>query len=149
MDDFIRFVVNGWVEPWLPESAQQNRVLGGAVLMAAMHFAEGGYVVVLDGHVFPDALAELAQACRHRDVPLHYVVLRADLGACWERATSRRIGERPDDPATFADLHARFVDLGEHERNVVEATGTPEDVASGVVAAFRAGTLAESVKSDS
>jgi predicted kinase len=142
MDDFTRFVVNGWVEPWLPESAHQNRVLGGAVLMAAMHFAEGGYTVLLDGHVFPDALAEVAQACRHRAVPLHYVVLRADLDTCWERAASRSIGERPDDPATFADLHVRFHDLGEHEQNVIEAARTPDDVAAVVVAAFNAGTLA-------
>jgi hypothetical protein len=48
IDDFTRFVVNGWVEPWLPESAHQNEVLGGAVVAAAMQFADGGYTVVVD-----------------------------------------------------------------------------------------------------
>jgi tRNA uridine 5-carbamoylmethylation protein Kti12 len=141
IDDFTRFVVNGWVEPWLPESAHQNEVLGGAVVAAAMQFADGGYTVVVDGHVFPDSLKELARACLHREVPLHYAVLRSDLGTCLERA-SRSMGERPD-PARLADLHAKFDELGEHERNVVEATGTPDEVAGAVLAAFHSGRLAE------
>jgi predicted kinase len=142
IDDFTRFVVKGWVEPWLPESSHQNKMLGGAVAAAAMQFADGGYTVVVDGHVFPDSLEELARACVHREVPLHYAVLRSDLGTCLERATSVSIGEHPD-PARFADLHAKFDELGEHERNVVEATGTPEEVAGAVLAAFHAGRLAE------
>jgi tRNA uridine 5-carbamoylmethylation protein Kti12 len=142
IDDFTRFVVNGWVEPWLPESAHQNEVLGGAVAVAAMQFAQGGYTVVVDGHVFLDSLEELARACLRREVPLHYAVLRCDLGTCLERATNASIGERPN-PARFADLHARFDELGEHERNVVEATGKPDEVAAAVLAAFRSGRLAE------
>jgi broad-specificity NMP kinase len=67
----------------------------------------------------------------------------------WARATSRSVGERPDDPATFADLHARFDHLGEHERNVVEATGTPDDVAAAVRATFHAGGLVASLRDDS
>ena len=59
IDDFTRFVVNGWVEPWLPESSHQNEVLGGAVVTTAITFAKGGYSVVVDGHVFPDSLEEL------------------------------------------------------------------------------------------
>jgi energy-coupling factor transporter ATP-binding protein EcfA2 len=144
IDDFTRFVVNGWVEPWLPESSHQNEVLGGAVVAAAMEFADGGYTVVVDGHVFPDSLEELARACLRREVPLHYAVLRSDLGTCLERATSGNIGERLN-PARFADLDAKFDELGEHERNVVEATGTPDEVAGAVLAAFHSGRLAEAV----
>jgi hypothetical protein len=62
IDDFTRFVVNGWVEPWLPESAHQNEVLGGVVVAAAMQFADGGYTVVVDGHVFPGTPEEVAGA---------------------------------------------------------------------------------------
>lgn len=142
IDDFTQCVVNGWVEPWLPESSHQNEVLGGAVVAAAMQFVDGGYTVVVDGDVFPDSLEELAQACRLREVPLHYAILRSDLGTCLERATSRNTGEGPD-LARFADLHARFDELGERERNVVEATGTPDEVARAVLAAFHSGTLAE------
>jgi type II secretory pathway predicted ATPase ExeA len=45
MDDCTPFVVNGWVEPWLPEAAHQNHVLGSAVGAGAMQFAAGGYTV--------------------------------------------------------------------------------------------------------
>jgi predicted kinase len=145
MDDFTPFVVNGWVEPWLPESAHQNEVLGGAVALAAMQFAEGGYAVVIDGHLFPEGLKRLAQACVRRGVPLHYAVLRADLATCLARATDRGTGERPD-LALFADLHARFADLCEHEANVVDSTGTPDEVAASVLAAFRSGRLVEVVR---
>ena len=135
IDDFTGFVVNGWVEPWLPESSRQNEVLGGAVVAAAMAFADGGYTVVVDGHVFPDSLDELARAFLRRGVPLHYAVLRSDLDTCLERARSGSIGERPN-PARFADLHAKFDELGEHERNIVEANGTPQEVAGAVLQPF-------------
>jgi Mrp family chromosome partitioning ATPase len=141
MDDFLRFVVSGWVDPWLPEAAHQNEVLGGAVVAAAMQFSAGGYTAVVDGDVFPDAAEELAGACRRRGVPFHYAVLRCDLDTCVERATTRAAGERPD-PGPFAALHARFTDLGEHESNVVEATAAPDDVAAAVLRALRSGRLA-------
>lgn len=140
-DHFISFVVNGWIEPSLPEAAHQNEVLGGAVAVTAMQFAAAGYAVVVDGHVFPDALEALAAACRRRGVPLHYAVLRADLCTCLERATSRGLGECPD-RTPFARLHGRFAELGDHEANVIEATGTPDDVAAAVLAAFHSGRLA-------
>lgn len=146
MDDFMSFVVSGWVEPWRSDSARQNYVLGGAVAAAALQFAEGGYTVVLDGHIFPDALdgGGLAQWCAHRGVALHYAVLRPDLATCVARAARRRPGE-PDDAESFARLHARFSELGDRETNVIEAAGTPEEVAAAVLAAFSAGTLAELV----
>src|SRR5207237_7142956 len=52
MDDFWPFVVKGWIDPNLPEAAHQNHVLGGAAATSAMTLAEGGYTVVVDGHVF-------------------------------------------------------------------------------------------------
>lgn len=111
-------------------------------MAAAMQFADGGYTVVVDGHVFSNSLEELARACLHREVPLHYAVLRCDLGTCLERATNGSIGEPPN-PGRFAELHAKFDELGEHERNVVEASGTSDDVAGAVLAAFHSGRLAE------
>jgi predicted kinase len=144
MDDFMPFVVNGWVEPWLPASARQNYVLGGAVAAAAMQFAEGGYTVVLDGYIFPEALDGdgLTQWCARRRVPLHYAVLGADHATCMARVRQRRQGD-PDDAASFARLHARFTDLGDREAHVVDASGTPEEVAAFLLAAFSSGALAE------
>jgi predicted kinase len=140
IDDFTRFIVNGCVEPWLPEAAQQNRVVGGAVIAAAMQFANSGYTVVVDGNVFPESLEELARAFLHRTVPLHYTILRCDLGTCLERATHRDPDEHRD-TASFAQLHARFDNLGAHERHVIEASGAPDEAAAAVLEAFQSGTL--------
>ena len=140
IDDFTRFIVNGCVDPWLPEAAHQNRAVGGAVLAAATHFAHDGYSVVVDGIVLPDSLEELCRAFLHRTVPLHYAVLRCDLGTCSERVTRRDPAE-PLDPATIAQLHARFDNLGAHERHVIDVSGTPDEAAAAVLEALQAGRL--------
>jgi len=141
IDDFTRFVVSGWVDPWLPAAAPQNDVLGRAVIVAAWQFTAGGYTVVVDGTVFTEPLAELAPACAERDVALHYAVLRCDAATCFDRAVGRDDGERPD-AKLMADLHAKFDDLGEYAGHVVDAGGAPDEVAAAVLAAFRSGTLA-------
>lgn len=140
MDSFTSFFVNGWIEPWLPEAARQNHILGGAVLAAAMNFAAGGYTVVLDGHVFPDALAPMSWACRQRGIVLHYAVLRVDFDECVRRAAERQARE-PGDLQSFARLHERFAELGPHEANVIDAADPPERVASSLLASFAAGRL--------
>ena len=140
MDVFMPFVVNGWIEPWLAESAHQNHVLGGAAAAAAIQFAEGGYTVVMDGHVFPDGLEGLTQWCVRRGVPLHYAVLRPDLPTCMSRVARRELRE-PDDPESYARLHARYCDLGAREVNVIDAPGTPEEVATALLSAFADGRL--------
>jgi predicted kinase len=139
MDDFTPFVVNGWVEPSSPEAAHQNHVLGGAVAVAAMNFAYGGYTVVLDGHVFPEGLDRLAQECSRRGLPLHYAVLRTDLATCVGRVTQRHPGDA--DPESLARQHSRFFDLGDHEAKVIDASGTPEAVAAALLSALAARRL--------
>ena len=69
IDDFMRFIVNGWVDPWLPESASQNEVLGVSVAVSAIQFAVGGYTVVVDGHLFPDGVDGMAHLCGARGSP--------------------------------------------------------------------------------
>jgi predicted kinase len=140
IDDFLWSVVGGYVHPWLPEAREQNEVIGGAVIAAAMQFLAAGYTVVVDGTVFPDSLEELGRACVRRGVPLHYVVLRADLATCVDRAASRNADGT--DAKQIADVHARFETVGPHERHVVEAVATAEEVAAAVLASFRAGRLA-------
>jgi hypothetical protein len=138
-DDFVLWVVNGRDEPWLPQAAHQNEVVGGAVAAAAIQFAEGGYTVVIDGVFFPDGVEGMSQICARRGVPIHYAVLRPDLATCSARVTNRGSG----DPAApeFAILHTRFDDLGDRETNVIEASGSAEDVAEAVLSALAAGHL--------
>ncbi len=139
-DTFLPFIVNRWVDPLVPESAHQNHVLGGAIAAAALEFADGGYTVVLDGHMFPDGLDGLTRWSARRAVPLHYAVLRPDLATCLTRVAQRRPGD-PDDLETFARMHALFDDLGDREAHVVEAIGTPAEVAAAALAAFASGEL--------
>jgi hypothetical protein len=131
-DDFGRYLVSGAVDPWLPDAAHQHEVVGGAIAAAAFQFAEGGYTVLLDGQTLPEGIVGLAEVWQSRGVPLHYVILRADLATCLRRAKAP--GPVPND-RLLAELHARFADLGRHEPNVIDAGGTPD----GVVAAVRAG----------
>jgi predicted kinase len=156
VDDFLTpFFVNGWIDPRRPESTQQSHVLGGATAAAALALAAGGYTTVFDGHLFPEGLAGLAQMCESHRVPLHYAVLRPDLATCVSRASQRATSpdfqpqavfadfdiSRSEDLQSFAQFHARFADLGEHEGKVIDASAAPERVAQAVLAAFDSGEL--------
>lgn len=137
-DDFARFIARGWVEQWRPEAAHQNEVIGVALAVAAMQFAEGDYTVVVDGHFFPDGFEDLAQACAARRIRAHYAILRADLATCRMRAEAR--GPVPE-ASLFDALHARFEELGAYEANVVDAERAPDAVAADLLRRLRAGEL--------
>lgn len=147
-DDFLYAIVGGWVQPWLPEAAEQHEVVGAAMAVASMAFAEGGYTVVLDGHLFPAGVEGLAAACARRGIAVHYAVLRADLDTCLARANGRGEGWGRDTTSLadlqplLADLHTRFADLGAFEAHVIDASGTPDQVAVAVLTALRSERLA-------
>jgi predicted kinase len=149
-DAFMPFIANGWVEPWLPEAAHQNAVMGAAVVSAATQFAVGGYTVILDGHWFPEGVRGVVEICGRRGVNVHCAVLRPNLATCLARVTERQPGPngwvRPwpsdaTDDAALSRLHARFEDLGDCERNVIDLSGTPEQVCAAVLSAFASGSL--------
>ena len=109
LDSFLSSVVAGRVDPWRPDATHQNRIVGGAAVASTMQFIAGGYSVVFDGTIFPDAIDELAEACQHREIPFHYVVLRCDLTTCIDRTVARD-GERPSGVSRGTPrqiLHAR------------------------------------------
>jgi tRNA uridine 5-carbamoylmethylation protein Kti12 len=141
-DDLLASVVNGWVDPALPEAERQNEAIGAALAVAAMSFAQDGYTTIVDGYLFPDGVAGLADACRGRHLSCHYVVLAADAETCWTRASDRPEGRWPLEPGPVAQVYARFANCGVDETHVVEATANEDEVASIVLAALRDGTLA-------
>jgi hypothetical protein len=96
--------------------------------------------------MFPDGADGVAQICRRRDVLVHYAVLRADLPTCLERA-KRRDPAGPPDLDGFTALHAKFIDLGESEANVIDASGKAEQVVASVLSAFKSGRLTAKPKS--
>ena len=48
-DEFFHFIRAGYVEPWKPESHDQNEVVMSAVVGTARTFAAAGYFTVVDG----------------------------------------------------------------------------------------------------
>ena len=121
------------VDPALRDA--DSRAIGGAALMAAFSFVEeGGFSVVLEGFLLPDALPEVGAACEARGIPLHYVVLQADVETCLRRAN----GRAPlDDLDGARRLHAMFDDLDVPDRHLVDASAPADAVAATVLAALR------------
>jgi tRNA uridine 5-carbamoylmethylation protein Kti12 len=129
-DSFFHFIRAGYVEPWKPESHQQNTTVMHIVAAAATGYADAGYFTIVDGIISPrwffEPLRDALQAAGH-DVA--YAVLRAPLSVCTVRAQSRE-GERPVDPNVIERLWQNFTDLGDLERNVLDlGDSRPEEAA--------------------
>lgn len=128
-DDFYRWIVSGYVPPWLPEAREQNAVAMEAMAQVAERFAEGGYAVVVDGIVGPWFL----EPWRERGTPVSYIVLRPSLEAADHRARTRR--DHPlQDLSVVARMHQAFEDLGAWEPHAIDSTDlTVEDTAREVL----------------
>jgi tRNA uridine 5-carbamoylmethylation protein Kti12 len=119
-DHFFRFIRTGYVEPWKPESQEQNEAVMRIVAAAAAGYADAGYFTIVDGIVIPawflqplrDALGEAGQT-------VAYAVLRAPLEVCTARAQTRE-GPFLAEPDVIRELWESFADLGELEGNAVE-----------------------------
>jgi adenylate kinase family enzyme len=122
-DDFYdRYIKNGYVLPWLPESQAQNETVTSAVAAAAFAYARGGYFVVLDGIVGPWFVAPYRAAAKAHGIALHYAVLRADPDVAVARVTARGThGLKAEGPVR--DLNRQFAQLGPLEDHALDTTG--------------------------
>jgi predicted kinase len=130
-DRFYRFIRAGYIEPWKPESNEQNRAIAAIVAEAAAGYAAAGYFTILDGIVIPGWYLEpMRDALHERGHEVAYAVLRAPLPVCVERVSQREGGSLFDAEA-MDRLWKAFTGLGELEANVVEVEGMgPEEVAA-------------------
>lgn len=81
-DTFFRFIGSGYVEPWKPESHEQNQIVMRIIAEAAAGYAAAGYFTIIDGIVIPGWFLEpLSDALRNAGHPVAYAVLRAPLSA--------------------------------------------------------------------
>ncbi|MBB3947319.1 putative kinase [Rhizobium skierniewicense] len=117
-DDLWGYIKQGRIDPWLPESARQNRMIMQIAADVAGRYASHGYFVVLDGVVRPSWLP----AFKALGVPLHYLVLRTTVAEAVERCAARG-GDSLGDPKVVAHLHAEFSDLGPYEPHVLSVGG--------------------------
>ena len=131
-DRFFDFVESGFVEPWKPESHEQNATVMRIVADAAAAYADAGYLTVVEGIVIPRwFLAPLRDQLRARGHAVAYAVLRAPLELCTER--------RPEiERDVVEQVWRQFEDLGEFETNAMEvAELDPDAVVAKVTAGVR------------
>jgi adenylate kinase family enzyme len=140
-DAFFRFIRSGRVEPWKPESHEQNRVVMNIVGAAAAGYATAGYFTVIDGIILPRwFLMPLRDALEEADHEVAYVVLWAPLPVCANRVKNRE-GLSSPEPEVISNLWSQFEDLGEFEANRLEVDGRhPDEVADAVEGLLAAGS---------
>jgi predicted kinase len=141
-DSFFHFIRSGYVEPWKPESHEQNTTVMKIVAAAAAGYADAGYFTIVDGIVSPHWFFEpLRDGLQQSGHAVAYAVLRAPLEVCASRASSREVAQVADE-TVVEQLWADFADLGPLERHAIESEGmSAEQVADVVARGLRGGDL--------
>lgn len=141
-DVFFGFITSEYVEPWRPESQEQNELVMRTVGEAAASYASGGYFTVIDGIVIPRFfLATLRDTISAAGLGVAYVVLRAPLLTCLERVAGREVDELSD-PKVIEQLWSQFDDLGEYDRHAVPVgTLAPAELADDLARRLTTGEL--------
>jgi tRNA uridine 5-carbamoylmethylation protein Kti12 len=123
-DRFFEFIESGFIEPWKPESHEQNAVVMEIVGNAAVAYADAGYFTIVEGIVIPRwFLAPLRDSLTRAGHPVSYAVLRVALDVCLARRPAIEAG-------VVERLWNEFEGLEGFEANAIDVTSAaPEDVA--------------------
>ena len=133
-DDFYAYIAKGYVEPWKPESRDQNTVVVEVLTASALRFAEGGYLVAMDGIIGPWFLDPWRAAAER--VAVHYVVLMPDASANLARFAGRKDHPLQDEAVVTQMWEAFEAHRSGYERHMLDTSGqTPAQS----LAALRAG----------
>ena len=132
-DAFFDWIVEGFIEPWLPASDAQNRAAIGAISAAAARYRDAGFTVVVEGIIGPWMLnvvrAELGD-------DFVYAIVRPDEATCLARAQARVDPDALVDAGPIQQMYDAFSDLGDAERYVIDTNAmTAADAAAAVIAA--------------
>ncbi len=133
-DAFFDFLAAGAVEPWLPESHRQNKVVTEAAGAATACFVRAGYETVFDGIVGPWFLPTFAAAAGLRT--LDYVVLLPSVEQCLERVASRSGHEFSNADAT-RKMHHEFERAASESSFVFRDDEASAETAATVIAESR------------
>lgn len=141
-DDFWHVIVRGVVPPHRPESDAQNQVVVGVIARAAVGYAAGGYLTIVDGVVGPWMLPHFLWA--RQDYPtmrMHYLVLRPDRATALRRAQARTAPDALTDEEPVLALWDQFQDLGAYAAHADDSTDlTVEQTVDRVRDAITAGS---------
>ncbi len=137
-DAFFGFLRRDAIDPWLPESNDQNTLVTEAAGAATGRLVSGGLDVVYDGVLGPWFL-DTFLAATGLDA-LDYVVLLPSVERCVD-AVRTRVGHGfTDEPAT-RKMHDEFATATVAARHVLEPTGTVDDVVAAIGENRAAGAL--------
>ena len=137
VDSFFHLIRSGYVEPWQPESHDQNAVVFRVVGDAAETYAKAGYMTIVEGVILPGWFFEpLHERLQDAELEVTTVVLRPPLEICLARASQR--SARPlSDLAVVQRLWEEFADVGplapEVLENVDDADATSEAVMARII----------------
>ena len=116
-DQFFDFLGAGAIDPWLPESNAQNKIVTAAAAAATGRFA-ADYATVYDGALGPWFLPRFASATGLAS--FDYVVLLPTVDECVSRVASR-IGHGFTDETATRMMHAEFAGSSIETRHLVSA----------------------------
>lgn len=140
-DLFFHFIQTGYIEPWRPESHQQNVTVMKVVADAAAGYARAGYFTIVDGIISPHWFLEpLRDSLRAGGHSVAYAVLRAPLAVCMGRVEGRA-RNRLSDASVVGRLWQDFTDLGALESHVIDSAGPAEQTAQALAARLQANGL--------
>jgi len=120
-DDFLGYIRKGFIPPHLPASRHQNLILSRALAAAAVTYAGGGYLAVVDWVVGPWFLDVYRGEAGRADVPLDYVVLRPSAEAVISRSRGRSAYPIAD-YAHLRPLYEQLSQLGDLEAHALDTT---------------------------
>jgi predicted kinase len=141
-DRFFRSIRSGYIEPWKPESHEQNVVVMRIVAAAAAGYAAAGYFTIVEGIISPNwFFAPLCDALQTAGNAVAYAVLRPTLATCSARLSTRANGELRD-MRVVEQLWREFSNLGALERHVIKSgDGHPGTTARELRQRLREGRL--------
>jgi hypothetical protein len=142
-DQFFQFIQAGYIEPWKPESHEQNTTVMRIVAKVADGYAKAGYFTIIDGIVSPQwFFRPLRDSLRAAGHSVAYAVLRAPLPVCISRVETRP-SDRLSDTDVIERLWQDFADLGPLESHAFDSgANTAEALASAISERLHANLLA-------
>jgi len=122
-DAFFGFLARGAIDPWLPGSNEQNKVVVSAAAAATAAFARGGYTTVYDGVMGPWFIDEFMGAGGIERA--NYVVLMPTVERCVARVFTRENHGFTDEAGT-RKMHGEFAAATVDPRHVL--VDPPDDL---------------------
>ncbi|MGI9597640.1 MAG: AAA family ATPase [Acidimicrobiales bacterium] len=119
-DAFFAFLATGAIEPWLPASSTQNRIVTEAAAAATVRFVNGGYHTIYDGVLGPWLVDRFLTASGLEMID--YAILLPPVERCLDRIATR-VGHGFDDATATRKMHDEFSGAAIESRHLIVNDG--------------------------